>query len=55
MKKQYEKALEDIDMEIKDCANGVLEDGEEKCICAKFPCWRMIAKQAIEKQLETME
>lgn len=51
-KEKYEKALIDIEDEIKDCSGGVL-DSDGKCICTLYPCWVMVAKESIKKQINT--
>lgn len=52
-KERYEKALIDIEYEIKDCSKGALDD-DGKCICALYPCWVMIAKESIEKNIKEL-
>ena len=50
-KEKYEEALFHIECDIKDCSGDALdEDGA--CICCMYPCWKMVAKELIEKQLE---
>lgn len=50
---KYEEALIAIQAEINDCSSDALDD-DGKCICCMYPCWKMVAREAIEKQLETI-
>lgn len=50
-KDNYEDALIAIKAEIEDCSRDALDDNGE-CICCMYPCWKMVAREAIEKQLE---
>lgn len=46
------KVLIAVKAEIYDCSKDSLDDKGE-CICCMYPCWKMIAEEALEKQLET--
>lgn len=50
-KDKYEDALIAIKAEIEDCSIDALDDNGE-CICCMYPCWKMVAREVIEKQLE---
>lgn len=50
-KERYKKALHDIQVEIKICSEHALHD-DGRCICFLYPCWKFVAKEAIEKQIK---
>ena len=50
-KEKYKKALEDMKIELEECCGEALDD-DGPCICCLYPCWRIIAKEAIENQIK---
>lgn len=51
-KEKYKKALEDIKEELEECFGESLDDFGGACVCCLYPCWKVIAKEAIEKQIK---
>lgn len=51
-KARYKKALSEIEEEIKNCSSECLDENGI-CICCMYPCWKVVAKEAIERQIPT--
>lgn len=51
---QYKNALKHIKEDIDICSEHSLDD-DGRCICWQYPCWQMVAREAIEQQLKRIE